>query len=123
MSSFLILEISIKVSYNNNEYNGEYMREVRITKDDKVNYHYTKNGANKYFWMKMGCLIDIFGTLGISLLIIYSGYVRNGLVFYLLLYLLLVFIVIGAELIGTYYGSLEQYVLNKKEKKMISNLE
>ena len=95
------------------------MKKVVITKEDKESFNSSRNGANKYLWMKMGCIIDILGTLGISLLIIYSGYVRSNIIFYALLYALLVFIVIGAEFIGTYYGSLEQYVLNKKEKFLL----
>ncbi len=92
------------------------MGKIVITKDDKEEFNKTKNGAYKYTWLIIGCLIDIFATLGISFLIIYSSHFRL-FTFYILLYILLVIIVVGGEFIGTYYGALEQYVLHKKERK------
>ena len=99
------------------------MKKISISKQDREQFNKSVNGNSKYFWMKMGMAIDVLGTVGISVLIIYSNYLRTPIVFYVLLYALLVFIVLGAELIGTYYGSLEQYVLNKKEKKEIAYLD
>ena len=99
------------------------MKKIVISKEDKDNFNKSNNGDNKYIWMKIGCIIDIISTLGISVLIIFSGYIRNALTFYFLLYGLLVLIVVGAEFIGTYYGALEQFVLHKKEKKEIAYMD
>lgn len=95
------------------------MEKIVITKEDKKKFNETRNGMAKLAWKKIGCFVDILGCIGISLLILIIKYLPNMLIFYLLLYALLVFIVVGAEFIGTYYGALEQYVLNKKEKKEI----
>ena len=99
------------------------MKKIVITEEDKKKFNDSVNGANKLLWKKIGCLIDVIATLGISLLIIFSNYLVNMAVFYLLLYALLIMVVVGAEFIGTYYGALEQYVLNKKEKKEIAYME
>lgn len=99
------------------------MKKTVITKDDKKQFIATDNGHNKYLWMKIGCLIDAFSTLGISVLIVFSNYVKNALVFYFLLYGMMVLIVVGAEFIGTYYGAMEQFVLHKKVKKEIAYMD
>ena len=93
------------------------MKKIVITKEDTEKFNDTTNGANKLLWSKVGGLIIVVACICISLLIIFSGYLANMVVFYLLLYAFLVIIVIGAEFIGTYFGALEQYVLDKKEKK------
>ena len=67
-------------------------------------------------------MIDFFSTLGIMLLLIYSSYFYLW-TFYLLLYLLLVIVVLGGEFIGTYYGALEQYVIDKNNKKELNYLD
>ena len=93
------------------------MKKIVITKEDTEKFNDSINGSNKLLWKKIGCLIDVIATIGISLIIIFSEYLANMVVFYLLLYALLVIVVVGAEFIGTYYGALEQYVIDKKEKK------
>ena len=96
------------------------MKKIVITKEDIKNFNDSTNGAKKLLWKTIGCLIDIIGTLGVSLLIMFSDYINNMVFFYLILYVLLVIVVVGSEFIGTYYGALEQYVLNKNEKKKLS---
>lgn len=98
------------------------MKKIKITKEDKEEFKKTRNGAVKYLWCFIGAIIDILSTLGISLLIMYST-VFTLFAFYLILYVLLVIVVIGGEFIGTYYGALEQFVLNKKEKKELNYLD
>ena len=99
------------------------MKKIVITKEDMQNFDASTNGADKKKWKRIGIVIDFIGALGISLLIIFSDYIANAIIFYLLLYALLVIIVLGAEFIGTYYGALEQYIINKKEKKEIAFLD
>ena len=98
------------------------MKKLRITKEDKDNFKNTRNGAIKYLWCYIGAIIDIVATIGVSLLIIYSS-MFTSLAFYLILYALLVIVVLGGEFIGTYYGALEQYMLNKREKKELSYMD
>ena len=98
------------------------MQNLRITKEDRESFKNTRNGAVKYLWCFIGAIIDIISTICISLLIIYSSNF-TALAFYLILYGLLVIVVLGGEFIGTYYGALEQYMLNKREKKEISYLD
>ncbi len=93
------------------------MKKIVITEEDKKLFNDSIEGAQKLLWKKIGCLIDVIATLCISLLLIFSKYIFNVAVFYLLLYIFLIAVVLGAEFIGTYYGALEQYVLNKKKKK------
>ena len=95
------------------------MKKIYITKEDKLAFIETNNGKSKYKWMKVGCFIDILSTLGVAFLFIFRFYLRSYIAFYLLLYALLVITILGGEMIGTYYGALEEYVLHKKEKKEI----
>ena len=94
------------------------MAKVYITKEDREEVKKTRNGAIKKIWCFAGGLICFVATILISLLIIYSSHLTR-LSFYLILYALLVIVVLGGEMIGTYYGALEQYMINKKEKKQI----
>ena len=98
------------------------MKKLIITKEERENFKKTRNGAMKYLWCFIGAIIDIIATICISLLIIY-GSIFTTLTFYLILYALLVIVVLGGEFIGTYYGALEQYMLNKREKKELSYLD
>ena len=98
------------------------MGKVRITRDDKIEFRKTDNGAQKYRWLKLGIVIDFLFTLSVSLLNIYSKYL-SAFEYYVILYILLVLVVIGAELIGTYFGALEEYVINKKRKKIIDYID
>ena len=95
------------------------MAKLTITKEDKEDFKRTTNGAKKAIWMIVGMLIDFLGTLGISLLNIFSNKLSNMLIYYALLFVLLVIVVLGGELIGVYFGALEQYVENKTAKKAI----
>ena len=95
------------------------MAKLSITKEDKEEFKKTTNGAKKAIWMIVGMLIDFMATLGISFLIIFSDKLPNKMMFYIILFALLVIIVLGGELIGVYYGALEQYVFHKNEKKVI----
>ena len=95
------------------------MKKLKITKEDRENFKKTRNGAVKYAWCWIGAIIDVISTLAISFLIIYSSYFKT-LHFYIILYILLVIVVLGGEFIGTYYGALEQFMLNKEEKKFLS---
>ena len=98
------------------------MGKVRITRDDKIEFRKTDNGAQKYRWLQLGIVIDFLFTLSVSLLNIYSKYL-SAFEYYVILYILLVFVVIGAELIGTYFGALEEYVINKQRKKIIDYID
>ncbi len=98
------------------------MKKIYITNEDKKEFRDTPNGRMKVLWMRLGIMIDFLSTLGISLLLIYSSYFYLW-TFYLLLYLLLVIVVLGGEFIGTYYGALEQYVIDKNNKKELNYLD
>ena len=88
----------------------------KITKEDIEEFRNTENGKRKYLWLKIGAIIDLISTLSVCLLNIYSHYLRNSFMYYLLLYIILVIVVIGGEFIGTYFGALEEYVINKNKK-------
>ena len=89
------------------------MNRLSISKEDKEEFKRTSNGAKKAIWMIVGMVIDFVATLGISLLHIFSSSLANGSLFYISLFALLVIVVLGGELIGVYYGALEQYVYHK----------
>ena len=95
------------------------MGKIVITREDKKEFRNTYNGRKKLLWHRLGMIIDLLSTLSISLLNIYSSYLPSAIYYYILLYVLLVFVVIGGEFIGTYYGALEEYVINRKTKKEI----
>lgn len=97
---------------------------MKITKDDIREFRETENGKIKYLWLKIGIIIDLLLTLSVCILQIYSYIFNSSFVYYLILYILLVIIVVGGELIGTYFGALEQFVINKKIcKKRIDYME
>jgi len=96
------------------------MAKVHITKDDKIEFKNTINGRKKVIWMVVGMLLDFLGTLGISLLHIFSSQLPNNMVFLIILFVLLVIVVLGGEMIGVYYGALEQYVYHKNNKKVMN---
>ena len=96
------------------------MNKINITNEDKNEFKNTQNGMRKSLWMRIGMLIDFLATIVISLIIINSKEIDNSLIFYLTLYVCLVIVVVGGEFIGTYFGALEQYVLDKKSKKEIN---
>lgn len=103
------------------------MSKLGITKEDKEEFKKTPNGAKKAIWMIIGMVIDFVATLGISLLNIFSSKVSNTY-YYISLFVLLVIVVLGGELIGVYYGTLEQYVFHKyddrhKDKKVLDTNE
>jgi len=89
------------------------MAKLYIKREDKEEFKNTKNGAKKALWMIVGMIIDFLATLGISFLIIYSDKLPSQLYFYIILYVLLVIVVLGGEMIGVYFGAQEQYVYNK----------
>ena len=95
------------------------MGKIVITKEDKKEFRESRNGMKKLLWQKIGMIIDIIATLGISFLIMYSDKHPNAMYFYIILYVLLVIVVVGGEFIGTYFGALEQYVIDKHTKKEI----
>lgn len=99
------------------------MAKLVITKEDKEEFKKTVNGAKKAIWMIVGMIIDFLGTLGISLLNIFSSKLPNMVIYYIILFVLLVIVVLGGELIGIYYGALEQYVFHKNNKKVLDSNE
>jgi formate hydrogenlyase subunit 3/multisubunit Na+/H+ antiporter MnhD subunit len=99
------------------------MAKLVITKEDKEEFKKTVNGAKKAIWMIVGMIIDFTGTLGICLLNIFANKFSDMLIYYALLFVLLVIIVLGGELIGIYYGALEQYVFHKNNKKVLDSNE
>ena len=94
------------------------MAKLIITKEDKEEFKKTTNGAKKALWMIAGMIIDFLATLGISFLNIFANKLPSMLFFYVGLFILLVIVVLGGELIGVYYGALEQYVFHKSENKV-----
>lgn len=97
------------------------MIRLHISKEDKEEFKDTQNGARKALWMLVGMIIDFLTTLGISFLIMFSDRLPNQMYFYIILYVLLVIVVLGGEMIGVYYGALEQFVYNKYYEKNQSN--
>ena len=95
------------------------MAKTRITKEDKKEFKDTLNGQKKVIWMIVGMLIDFLATLGISLLHIFSDKLPSSVWFYSILFVLLVIVVLGGEMIGVYYGALEQFVFEKRNKKKL----
>ena len=95
------------------------MSKMHITSEDKKEFKSTVNGSKKAIWLIIGMLIDFLGTLGISLLHIFSDKLPNSMYFYGILFTLLVVVVLGGEMIGVYYGALEQFVYNKNNKKVL----
>ena len=95
------------------------MEKLKITNEDRDEFKKTRNGAKKAVWMYIGMIIDFFATLGVSLLNIFSDRLPSALWYYIILFILLVIVVLGGELIGVYYGALEQYVFNKNLKKEV----
>ena len=96
------------------------MAKMRITNEDKKEFNSTINGQKKSAWMVVGMLIDFLATLGISLLHIFSNKIPNEYYFLGILFTLLVIVVLGGEMIGVYYGALEQYVFDKNNKKVLN---
>lgn len=95
------------------------MAKLKITKEDKEEFKKTENGAKKAIWMIVGMLIVFLATLGISFLNVFSDKLPNVMCFYIILFVLLVIVVLGGEMIGVYYGALEQYVYQKNNRKVI----
>ena len=92
----------------------------KITKEEIRAYRKTPNGRRKYSWMFVGIIIDIMATLGISILIMNSHRLPSTLYFYAGLFILLVIVVLGGELIGVYFGALEQYFYDNQQKKVLT---
>ena len=95
------------------------MGKIRITKEEMLAYRKTPNGRRKYMWMYAGVLIDLMSTLGVSIIIINSGKFTKPVYFYACLYILLVLVVLGGELIGVYFGAREQYFYDQQQKKVL----
>jgi len=95
------------------------MAKLVITKEDKEEFKSTINGKKKTIWMIVGMLIDFLATLGVSLLHIFEDKIGNQFLFLAILLILLVIVVLGGEMIGVYFGALEQYVYNKNNKKVL----
>ena len=86
--------------------NKKYIQEFRCT----------PNGARKYMWMLVGVTTDMVAIIGILVLINNVYRLINMFYFYILLFLLLVVILLGGEMIGLYFGALEQYIYDKKKR-------
>ena len=99
------------------------MGKIVITDEDKKEFKESHNGMKKLLWQKIGMIIDILATLAVSFLIMYSDRLPSSLWFYVILYILLVIVVVGGEFIGTYFGALEQYAIDKHTKKNLENEE
>lgn len=99
------------------------MAKMRITKEDKEEFKSTTNGKKKVIWMIVGMLIDFLATLGISMLHIFEDKMPNQVIFLVILFVLLAVVVLGGEMIGVYYGALEQYVFHKNNKKVLDSNE
>ncbi len=97
------------------------MAKLSITSEDKEEFKKTPNGAKKAIWMIIGMIIDFLATFGISLLHIFSNKFPNDVCFLAILFGLLVIVVLGGEMIGVYYGALEQYVYQKHSKRVIDS--
>lgn len=95
------------------------MAKIHITNEDKKEFKDTINGQKKTIWMIVGMLIDFLATLGISFLHIFSDKIENQVCFLGILFVLLVIVVLGGEMIGVYYGALEQFVYEKNNKKTL----
>lgn len=95
------------------------MAKLKITREDKIEFKNTINGKKKAIWLLVGMLIDFLATLGISLLHIFSNKIPNEMIFLVILFVLLVIVVLGGEMIGVYYGALEQFVYEKSNKKVL----
>ena len=95
------------------------MAKLNITDEDKKEFKSTINGQKKSVWMVVGMLIDFLATLGISFLNIFSAKLPSVAYYYGILFILLVIVVLCGEMIGVYYGALEQYVYNKNNKKTL----
>ena len=95
------------------------MGKIHITKKDLKEFHSTANGRSKYIWMYVGMIIDIIASLGISFLIMHAKDVPSPLYFYCMLFILLVIVVLGGELIGVYFGAVEQFFYDKMQKKVL----
>ena len=89
------------------------MEKVHITREDKKEFKETTYGQKKIIWLVVGIIIDFLATLGISLLHIFEDKIPNQMLFLGVLFVLLVIVVLGGELIGVYYGALEQYVYDR----------
>ena len=88
-------------------------------KEEIKEFRKTPNGNKKYMWMLGGATIDIIATVGISILINNAYRIPNVLSFYAILFIFLVIVVLGGELIGVYFGALEQFIYNKNQKKVL----
>ena len=95
------------------------MGKVKVTREEKKLYRQTPNGRRKYMWMYAGVIIDLMSTLGVSILIMNSSRFTKPLYFYICLYILLVIVVLGGELIGVYFGAMEQYFYDQHQKKVL----
>ena len=92
----------------------------KITREEIKAYNQTTNGHNKYIWMIAGVIIDIMSSFGVGALIINSYKLPGQIYFYSALFILLVIVVLGGELIGVYFGGLEQYFYDKDKKKVLN---
>ena len=95
------------------------MAKLNITKDDIKEFKSTVNGQKKVIWMVVGMLVSFLATLGVCLLHVFANKLPSSIYFYVILFVLLVIVVLGGEMIGVYYGALEQFVYNKRFKKTI----
>ncbi len=101
------------------------MEKLIITDEDREEFKKTINGKQKFLWLKIGIIIDIISTISVSLLNIFANRLNSSIEYYIILYIILVFVVVGGEFIGTYFGALEEYARNKKtmKKKEINYME
>ena len=97
------------------------MGKKEVKKANVEKFHKTINGRRKYVWMYVGMLISFLASLGVSILILFANKLPGAVYFYVILFILLVIVVLGGELIGVYFGALEQYIYDKEEKKVLRN--
>ena len=95
------------------------MGRISISKKQINEFKSTPGGIKKYMWMLGGATIDIVATVGISILVNNAYRIINTIYFYIMLFVFLIIIILGGELMGIYFGALEQFVYDKNQKKVL----
>lgn len=96
------------------------MEKRKITKEEIKAYRKTPSGRSRYLLMHIGIVISVSATLGITVLIINANRIFNPIYFYICLYLLIIIAVLGGELVGVYYGAIEQSFSEEHKKKVLN---
>lgn len=100
-----------------NDYRRSKLIKASFSKKDIEEFKKTPIGIRKYMWMLGGISIDVIAMVGVFILIKRAYHGANSFYFYTILFLLLVSVIIGGELVGMYFGSLEQYARDKGSLK------